>query len=188
MLNDEVLITSLTILHRQFGWQYWPEYATLDQHFRETLGLGPGNLSVAQNHVEHGQRFIVLAHCSGQAAGFQRLDLHDDQTLIGAQYVAPPYRGKTAVLVNVPWLQAETDYKLWHYLVKAAYIISRRAGYQEVGSYFHNVTGERSRRWRLTQKPRWDAEAVTMDKPVDTPAELKSVAVRYGESHQQTLT
>ena len=68
-------------------------------------------------------------------------------------------------LKQTPWLDKEAGYRIWQYLIKAAFIIARRAGYEEVGSYVHSKSGERARQWRLTQIPKWELEIRKTNEP-----------------------
>ncbi|MBZ9578212.1 GNAT family N-acetyltransferase [Patescibacteria group bacterium] len=156
---------SLKILHRNLGKKYLSEYKILDQKFRESVEADRGDLAIGEEQLRLGLRVNILVYCKGEPVGFVRLDLRSQPPLIGDLYVEPKFRGKEVVLDQTPWLENESGYKIWQYLIKAAFIIARRAGYKEVGSYIHNESGERLRRWRLIQMPKWELEVGKVDKP-----------------------
>jgi hypothetical protein len=62
--NSEIKV-SLKILHRNLGQEYWSDYETLDQKFREAIGADPGDLAIAREQLELGKRVIILARCQG---------------------------------------------------------------------------------------------------------------------------
>lgn len=156
---------SLKILHRDLGKSFLSDYKILDEKFRESIGVDQGDLTIGERQLKLGLRVNILAYCQGKPVGLARLDLRSRPPLIGDLYIKPEFRSEVAALEQTPWLNNENGYKIWQYLIKAAYIIARRAGYKEVGSYTHNKSGERLRRWRRIQMPKWESEVGRMNKP-----------------------
>jgi len=148
----------LKYLHGDLGKEYWKDYGALDQKFRQSIGADPGDLTIGREHLERGWRVNVLALCNGEPAGFIRLDLRSQPPFIGDLYIEPKFRGREAVLENTTWLKSEGGYKVWQHLDKAAWVIGRRAGYDDIGAYIHAEAGQKASDWRKTQMPKWEAE------------------------------
>ena len=153
----------LKYLYRDLGEGFWPYYEILDQKFRESIGADHGNLAVGKQQLKYELRVNILALCNNEPTGFIRLDLRNQPPLIGDLYVDPVFRGKEIVLEKTPWLKKEKY--LWQTLVKAAYILARRAGYKEVGSYIHTKKGKQVKVWRITQISEWELEVNEMNEP-----------------------
>jgi hypothetical protein len=158
---------SLKILHRNLGRKYLQDYEILNQRFRESIKADRGDFAVAKKLLRLGLQVNILAYCNGEPAGFIRLDLRSQQPLIGDLYVEPKFRREEVILnlKQTPWLDKEAGYKIWQYLIKAAFIIARRAGYEEVESYVHTESGKNARDWRRTQMPKWEPEVKKKHEP-----------------------
>jgi hypothetical protein len=147
------------------GKEYWKDYGVLDQKFRQSLGVDPGDLAIGREHLKRGLRVNILAFCNNEPAGFIRLDLRSQPHKIGDLYTEPKFRGREVVLENTPWLKSEEGYRVWQYLDKAVWVIGRRAGYGEIGSYVHAEAGQKASDWRKIQMPKWEKEVGEMDEP-----------------------
>ncbi|NYZ75903.1 hypothetical protein H0N98_01465 [Candidatus Micrarchaeota archaeon] len=82
---------------------------------------------------------------------------------MGWLYVEPEFRKKTAVLENTPWLKNEEGYKISQQLIKAAWVIGRRAGNEKIESAFHDEAAPKRREWRNTQMDRWETEVSLLE-------------------------
>jgi hypothetical protein len=167
----------LKILYRNFGQEYWSDYENINQKFRKSIGADSGDLKKAKEQLETGILFNILAYCKGEPIGLVRLDMRSQPPVIGDLYVEEKFRHKEAVLENTPWLKNGTDYEVKHYLVKAAFVVARRALFKEVKSYPHNVAGERVADWRRKQQAKWESEIMEIYEPreiLDSIKEQKS--------------
>ncbi len=155
----------LQVLCRDLGNEYWKDYETLDQKFRAAVKIDKGDLFVGRQQLDKGLRVLILAYSAERPAGFVRLDLQTENPLIGDLYVEPEFQSEAVSLDRTPWLNNEANYRLWHFLVKAAYIVARRAGYQNIESYLRGPSCNRRRSWRDSQTKNWDAEADSKKEP-----------------------
>lgn len=156
---------SLRVIHRGLGQEFLSDYKILDQEFRESIGVDRGDLTTGERQLRLGARVNILAYTKSKPVGFIRLDLRSQPPLIGDLYIRPEFRGQEVVLERTSWLTKEKGYKIWQYLVKAAYLVGRRAGHEQVGSYIHSESGKRARHWRLIQMPKWESEVGKVNKP-----------------------
>jgi hypothetical protein len=159
---DQVRI-ELKILHKDLGKEYWNHYNQLEQGFEKSVGAG--DVMPSRGYLERESRVNIIALCDGKPVGSIRLDLLNHPPSIGWLYVEPEFRDRVSVVENTPWLKSEEGYKVRQHLVKAAWIIGRRAGYEEIGSVIHGEAGQKSREWRLTQMPKWEKEVGEMNEP-----------------------
>jgi GNAT superfamily N-acetyltransferase len=138
-------------LHREFGNEFRQAYEELN-----------GKLD-ASDTFDPTVHMGILAISHDRPVGCARLDLGSRPPQIGWLYVEPDFRRQKIALTNTPWLCAEPDYNVWQYAIKAAYLIARRAGCPEVGSYFHNDRARKFREWRDSQSPRWEVEVALLE-------------------------
>jgi hypothetical protein len=160
----------LKLLHGEVGEEYWKDYNLLEQKFEKVVGLG--DVPVGKGYMEREQRLVILALSDGKPTGFIRLDLTQPPRM-GWLYVEPEFRSKTTVLENTPWLKKEEGYKISQQLIKAAWVVGRRAGYEKIESAFHDEAAPKRREWRNAQMPEWEAE-VSLREPRDLLESIKS--------------
>jgi GNAT superfamily N-acetyltransferase len=140
-------------LHREFGKEFRQAYEELNQKLDASDTFNP------DVHVG------VLAISRDRPVGCARLDLGSCPPQIGWLYVEPEFRGREIAITirNTPWLGAEPGYNVRQYMIKAEYLIGRRAGNVEIGSYFHNERARKFREWRDSQSPRWEVEVALLE-------------------------
>lgn len=163
---------SIEIQYASLGTEFWLNYALLDRQFREDLHnqekkdgeVDYGDLTIARKELEEGSRAHILGCVDDQAIAFRRIDFRKTAT-IGALFVEPKFRGVLVDLTDTLWLESAANYQVWQTLTKAAYIICRRAGYSETGSYIHNKQGDRAKEWRMRQKEKWEIEVPKSNEP-----------------------
>lgn len=146
----------IKLLHGEVGREYWKDYGELEKKFEKVVGLG--DVPAGKGEMEREQRLVVLALCEGKPVGYIRLDMLSQPPHMGWLYVEPEFRGKTAALENTPWLRNEENYNTWQYLIKAAWVNGRRAGYEKIESAFHDEAAPKRREWRNSQMEKWEAE------------------------------
>jgi len=146
----------LKILYRDLGEEYWKGYRELEQKFEKVVGLG--DVPAWKGHLEKEQRMVIPALCEAKPVGYIRLDLLNQPPRMGWLYVEEEFRKKIAVLENTPWLKNEESYKIWQYLIKAAWVIGRRVGNEKIESVFHDEAAPKRREWRNTQMDKWENE------------------------------
>jgi predicted Zn-dependent protease len=145
----------LEILYGNIGKEYWKDYNLLEQKFEKVVDLG--DVPAGKGYLEREHRVNVLALSEGKPVGFIRLDLTQPPRM-GWLYVEEEFRKKQATLENTPWLKNEEGYKVWQHLIKAAWVIGRRAGNEKVESVFHDEAAPKRREWRNSQMPKWEEE------------------------------
>jgi len=158
--KPEAIKIELKYLHGELGKEYWRDYNMLEKKFENVVGLG--DVPAGKGYLERVQRVNILALCEGKPIGFIRLDL-TQLPRMGWLYVEPEFRSKTAVLENTPWLKNEEGYKISQQLIKAAWVIGRRAGNEKIESAFHDEAAPKRREWRNTQMDRWETEVSLLE-------------------------
>jgi predicted Zn-dependent protease len=146
----------LKLLHGDFGKAYWKDYRELEQKFEKVVDLG--DVPAGKGYLEREHRVNILALSEGKPVGFIRLDMLNQPPRMGWLYVEEEFRKKPATLENTPWLKNEEGYKIWQHLIKAAWVIGRRAGNEKVESVFHDEAAPKRREWRNSQMPKWEEE------------------------------
>lgn len=153
----------LKYLHGNLGEEYWKDYRELEKKFEKVVGLG--DVPTGKGHLEREQRVNILALCEGKPVGYIQLDMLNQPPRMGWLYVEEGFRKKIAVLENTPWLKNEESYKIWQYLIKAAWVIGRRVGNEKIESVFHDEAAPKRREWRNSQMDKWEAEVKEMNEP-----------------------
>lgn len=146
----------LKCLYSNFGKGYWGAYGELEEKFEKVVGLG--DVPVRKGYLEREHRLTILAICEGNPVGFIRLDMLNQPPRMGWLYVEEEFRKKIATLESTPWLKNEENCRVWQHLIKAAWVIGRRAGYEKIESAFHDEAAPKRREWRNAQMPKWEEE------------------------------
>jgi hypothetical protein len=167
-MEEKPVKIELKFLHGEVGTEYWKDYNLLEQKFEK--GVGIGDVPAGKGHLEREHRLIILALSEGKPVGFIRLDLTQPPRM-GWLYVEQELRGKMAVLENTPWLKNEEGCKISQQLIKAAWVVGRRAGYEKIAC--HDEAAPKRREWRNTQMPKWEAE-VNLHEPRDLLESIKN--------------
>ena len=146
----------LKLLHGEVGKEYWKDYRALEQKFEKVVGLG--DVPPGKGQMEKEQRVTILALCEGKPIGYIRLDMLNQPLRMGWLYVEEEFRKNITLLENTPWLKNGEDYKIWQHLIKAAWVIGRRAGNEKIESAFHDEAAPKRREWRNAQMDKWEKE------------------------------
>jgi len=171
-MEEKPVKIELKCLYHNLGEEYLGAYRELEKKFERVAGLG--DVPPGKGQLEKEQRVVILALCEAKPVGFIRLDMLGQPPRMGWLYVEEEFRKEIAVLGDTPWLKSEENYKVWQHLIKAAWILGRRAGNDKIESVFHDEAAPKRREWRNNQMPKWEVEVKEINEPRELLELLKS--------------